>query len=513
MSDPLHILLLEDDASDAALIARELRQAFPCTIDRADSREDFAACLKARTPDLVLSDHRLASFSGMHALELMRQSSPDVPFIFVTGALDEETAVECLKAGAWDYVLKDRLVRLGPAVSAAMELRRTRLALKASQEQLLHTQRMDALGRLAGSVAHDYNNLMTAVVGYASLLAETMEGDPRKTDIDEIRLAGERAVNLTRQLLTFSRKQPMSMTALNLNEVVTGMERLLVRLLGDRSTLTLNLAPDIPTIQSDRGQLEQIVMNLVVNGGDAMADGGTVRIETSTVVLDSSHQRRHLDAQSGPHVCLAVRDSGSGIAPDILPRIFEPFFTTKSRGQGTGLGLATVHGAVRQSGGHVVVSSTPGHGSEFRVYLPVGTDVAPPVRAAVAPHHTSLAGTESILVVDADDLVVRLARRVLASRGYQVITACTRREAIGALRRADSVHLLLTDAALPDADGSQLIRDALASNPQLSVIVMSAALDGLRDDANEDLQRWNLLTKPFSPSDLLTRVRDVLDRR
>lgn len=515
MSPPLRILLLEDDASDAALIQRELRrQSLDCTIERVDNREEFTANFQQHPPDLVLSDHRLAAFSGMHALELIRNAAPDVPFIFVTGALDEETAVECLKAGAWDYVLKDRLVRLGPAVAAAMELSRTRKALKESQEQLLHTQRMDALGRLAGSVAHDYNNLMTAVVGYASLVAETMDGDPRKADIDEIRLAGERAVSLTRQLLTFSRKQVMTVTALSVNDVIGGMERLLTRLLGDRVKLEVDLAADLASIDADPSQLEQVIMNLAVNAGDAMPSGGRLTIKTSAVTLDEGHRVRHPEAEIGPHVLLLVRDGGSGIAPNVLPRIFEPFFTTKPRGRGTGLGLATVYGAVRQWNGHIAVSSAVGAGTEFRIYLPVGSDRVAPVRPTMPQRTTSLAGTDTVVLVETDDLVRGLARRVLSSRGYHVIEARNRREALQVLQSAATVDLLLTDASLADGDGRELAALVTASRPAIRVLITSALMDRETGDTDHretvDGSRYPILSKPFTPIGLLEKVRDVL---
>ncbi len=516
MSHPLRILLLEDDPADAALIQRELRrQSLDCTIDRVDNREEFTQRFQQNPPDLVLSDHRLAAFSGMHALELIRNAAPDLPFIFVTGALDEETAVECLRAGAWDYVLKDRLVRLGPAVEAAMELRRTRAALKESQEQLLHTQRMDALGRLAGSVAHDYNNLMTAVMGYASLVAETMDGDPRKADIEEIRLAGERAVNLTRQLLAFSRKQVMTVSALRVNDVIAGMQRLLARLLGDAVALDLDLAPNLPSIDADPSQLEQVIMNLAVNAGDAMPGGGRLTVKTGSVVVDEGHRARHPEAELGPHVLLLVRDGGAGIAPDVLPRIFEPFFTTKPRGRGTGLGLATVYGAVRQWNGHIAVSSTVGAGTEFRIYLPVGSERAAFVRPAMPQKTTSLAGTDRVVLVEADDLVRGLARRVLVSRGYHVMEARNRREALQVLQAAETVDLLLTETSLPDGDGHEFATLVAVSRPGTRVLMMSTVMDREPAEAGgpegRALPRYAFLSKPFTPIGLLEKVREVLD--
>jgi CheY-like chemotaxis protein/two-component sensor histidine kinase len=351
---------------------------------------------------------------------------------------------------------------------------------------------------------------MTAVVGYAALVAETMDGDERREDVEEIRRAGERAVALTRQLLAFSRKQAITFTSVQINDIVSGVERLLRRLLGERIKLDLDLAPNLPSIDSDHAQLEQVIMNLAVNAGDAMPDGGRLTIKTSAVTVDDAHRRRHAEAETGPHVCLTVRDGGTGIAPEILPRIFEPFFTTKPRGQGTGLGLATVYGVVRQSNGHIAVSSTVGAGTEFRVYVPVGSEHAPLVRPAVAARETSLAGTEIIVLVDADDGVRGLARRVLESRGYRVIAARNRREALQALTDAPVVDLLITDVSLPDGDGQMLATMTRESRTGTRVLFTSGYLDREIAGSRDAQTTANLLPKPFTPIGLLEKVRDVL---
>jgi signal transduction histidine kinase len=506
--------LLEDNAEDAALVARELRRVLPtCDLRRVDTREQFVAAVSAREQDIILSDHRLADFSGMHALEIARERQPGVPFIFVTGSLDEETAVECVKAGAWDYVIKDRLVRLGPAVRAALELRRTRNALRDSQEQLLHTQRMDALGRLAGSVAHDFNNLMTAVIGYSALLAESMVDDPRRADLDEIRHAGERAVGITRQLLAFSRKQVIEFKPVHVNAQMEGLSRLIARLLGESITLDVTCAPDLPYVYSDPGQLEQVLINLAVNARDAMPDGGSLAIATSAVTIDADHQSRHQDAALGPHVRLSVVDSGTGIPDEVLARMFEPFFTTKPRGQGTGLGLATVYGIVRQSNGHIVVSTSMGRGTRFDIYLPaMAYDAAgdhPVMRRS-----SSVAGTEHVLVVERDPSVRGLARRILSSHGYHVWPAGTTAEAFAVAQAHERLDLAIVDDVLlpTHGDADALCASIQALHPRVRIVFTSGSIEQGAGDAHCPTPSARVvIAKPFGPEQLLERVRGVLD--
>jgi len=503
---PLQVLLLEDNPEDAQLIVRELHRSLPaCQVQRVDDGDEFLAALDERLPDLVVSDHRLSAFSGMHALELVRQRAPDLPFIFVTGALDDETAVECVKAGASDYVLKDRLARLGSSIQRALELQRTREALRQSQEQLLHTQRMDALGRLAGSVAHDYNNFMTAIIGYAELLLDATEGDPRQDDVKEILHAGQRATALTRQLLAFSRKQAVEIIALQLNDVIADVEPMLRRLLGDRIVLDVACGASLPLIEADQGQLEQVIVNLAVNARDAMPAGGRLAISTSQLDPEGPAPLDFPDAEPGVHVCLSVHDTGGGIPPDVLPRIFEPFFTTKARGQGTGLGLATVYGIVRQVRGRILVRSTPATGSEFRLYFPATTLPPRPALSGAPIAGSSRAGTETILLVEDDESVRTYTARVLASHGYEVLPACDGRTARRIASERSDLSLILTDAMLPDVDGTRLAAEIAGQNGNVRVLVMSAWLDV------ETSGRFRFLQKPFNRDALLEIVRAVLD--
>jgi signal transduction histidine kinase len=514
MDDVLRVLLLEDVPDDAELVERELRRTFPSADLRCvDSRDAFVASIGDFDPQLILSDHRLVSFSGMDALHIAVERIPDRPFIFVTGSLDEETAVECIKAGAWDYVLKDRLVRLGAAVSGAIELQRTRATLQRTREQLLQAQKMDALGRLAGGVAHDFNNLATAILGYCELLSETFDDrDPRRGDIGEIRYAAERGAALTQRLLAFSRKQLIDFQPLQINEIVRGTKRLLERLIGENVRVETRLTEDLGWVLSDPGQIEQVLMNLAVNARDAMPQGGTLVIETANMIIDESHLETNPDANAGPHIMLSMSDTGIGMNESTLSRVFEPFFTTKPRGEGTGLGLATVYGIVRQAGGHIVLKSKPEAGTTFRVLLPrTAAPLRPPV-ARPAPAATVAGGNEHVLLIEDNPSLRRLTRRVLARHGYRVLEASSGFAALANMDETkDPIDLILTDVILPDISGPEVARRLRSRFPQVPALFISGYTDddvlrrGLLHDGAPFLQ------KPFTADALALRVREVLD--
>jgi two-component system cell cycle sensor histidine kinase/response regulator CckA len=764
ISDPLRILILEDVPMDAELVEYELARArIPFAARRVDTREDFVRELDAFQPDLILSDYTLPRFDGMAALSLARQWAPAVPFLIVTGSVNEETAVGCMKAGATDYLLKSNLARIGPAIEGALarvqsrrekaraeealrrseanlraifnnsvqcfvlvdrdgtiqalnrtavewgerilgrrfeegdriydfipdaaegfraalggecrqvercirdrggyerwfdtthapvvdeqgvvigvclnaqevsERKRAEQALRESEaryrdlfdnasdlvcatapdgrflyvnrawhdgigytdadlaghrflelvhadsrdryldivaralagetlnhvelvlvtrsgapitvegnvsatvgdgqevtlrgiyrdvterkrveEQLRRAERMQAAGRLAGGVAHEVNNMMTGVIGFSEFVLQSLAtDDPRRAEVQEIIKAGSRAADVTRQLLAFTRQQLLRPEILELNQALGSVERLLRRSLGEEHRLEFHLSSDTGRVQADRGQLEQVLINLVLNSRDAMTGRGRVTISTEPVILDQAYAQRHGEAGivPGEYVRLTVSDTGYGMTAEVQTQIFEPFFTTKPVGQGTGLGLSTVYGIVKQSGGFIWVYSEPGLGTAFKIYLPrLG---AGEIAAPSPDGNGALArGSETILVVEDEEMVRALACRALRERGYQVLEARHGIEAVQQVeQRNGTIDLVISDVVMPQLGGRELGLRLALLDPGLPVLYMSGY-------TGEDVIQRGLLDpdapfqqKPFTPDGLTRKVREMLDSR
>ncbi|HEU4763454.1 MAG TPA: response regulator [Gemmatimonadales bacterium] len=749
-------MLVEDMASDAELIARALdRAGFAAEIRRVQTEPELTEALRTFAPALLLTDHSLPRFSAREALRVAARLAPGLPVIVVTGSLDEETAAEYIRAGATDYVVKERLFRLGPAVRRALELaaahrreataearfralienggdvviiagadqvaryaspsiytllgvrpedyvgkpafrrvhhddaalavtlfrdlvtrpgarvqrelrvlhtdgswrlvsvtaenriadpniggvvahlrditdqrraeeqrleadrrfrelvgsaplgicqatvdgrfllvnrelarilgyesqaelaqrpaaelyadpaERDRLIREAVEDHRPHTtkvtwrrrdgslariqltvraatgldgtvryleafardvttdekldeqyrqsQKLEAVGRLAGGVAHDFNNVLTAILGSCDLVTADLPPDaPARGDIAEIRRAGERAVALTRKLLAFSRLRPTAPVPLDVNSIIQDVIAMLRRLLGEDITIDLLLASDLGTARADPGELEQVLMNLAVNARDAMPDGGRLLIETANVQVDDATAARIPDLTPGPYLRLVVSDTGTGIPAGVLEHIFEPFFTTKEMGKGTGLGLATVYGIVRRAGGQVVVETAEGQGTSFLIYLPRITE-SPAARARPDPV-TLPRGSETLLVVEDEDAVRRITRRVLQQQGYHVLEAAGGDDAIRiATASPEPIHLLVTDVVMPGMGGRDLAERLRALRPGIRVLYLS----GYADDAAVRLgvveARVAFLEKPYTVAALAQKVREVLD--
>ena len=380
------------------------------------------------------------------------------------------------------------------------------------EEQLRQSQKLESVGRLAGGIAHDFNNMLTAINGYAELIMGRLpETDPMREEVADIKRAAEKASLLTYQLLAFSRKQILRPKTLNLNDVVSDVSKMLQRLIGEDIAIVARLEADLDPVNADPGQVAQVLMNLSVNARDAMPDGGVLTLETANVDLDADYAAAHLGVQPGRYVMLAVSDTGIGMSPDIKRRIFEPFFTTKPVGKGTGMGLATVHGIVNQSGGSLWVYSEEGHGSTFKVYLPRALEPAARTENA-APGAALARGMETILLVEDEDMVRRLVRRTLEGCGYRILEATDGVAALDICGDGTPIALLITDVVMPRMSGRELAGRLSASRPGLRVLFMSGYTDtavtqhGMLDDATDFLQ------KPFTIQTLAEKVREVLDR-
>ncbi|MDE3243685.1 MAG: response regulator [Nitrospirota bacterium] len=635
MSSPLRLLHIEDNPLDCELIQRLLTaNGFVCETVRVDTQDAMLAALQESRFDLIFCDYTMPTFDGRTALAIARERCPEIPFIFVSGTIGEDHAVESLHRGATDYVLKDRLTRLPDVVRRALnevrersERRRAEDALQrlaaildattdcvatADKEghvqyinqggrrllgiaededvtsthipdyhpewagtlvmaeglpasvregawrgdtalltrdgrvipvsqiilchkdaagevdyystiardmseqqrleaQLRQAQKMEAVGRLAGGVAHDFNNMLMIIKGYSDLLlSRDLDAQVRKK-VEEIRKAGDRAAGLTRQLLAFSRKQVLQPAILDLKTVLANLGTLLQRVIGEDIDIRTLSDPTLGQVKADQGQIEQVVMNLVTNARDAMPHGGHLTIELRNVDLDEAYAQHHIGATPGRYVMLAASDTGCGMDRATLARIFEPFFTTKAPGKGTGLGLATVYGIVKQSGGYIWADSEPGHGTTFQLYLP-RTDEAATASPMRATGEAVPSGTETILLVEDEEKVRHLVSEMLTHYGYTVLIAPNGQEALRVAQDYTGViHLLVTDVVMPEMSGPELTRRVTLMRPE---VVKVLYMSGYTDDAivhhgvlDADMP---FLQKPFSPMDLMHKIREVL---
>ena len=639
---PINILIVEDSDDDARLLVNELQMAgFAPTWKRVETKTDYLANLGGHL-DIIFSDFHLPQFSTVLALELLQQSQLEVPLIIVSGTIGEERAVESLKAWATDYVLKDRMQRLVPAVRRALResheraerlnaekklaavrkqldnilehspaviyslkiegkcirpvwisrnvkqfmghpntetdgrvlwlnsihpddtgealdgesqvlqyghaVKEYRLrdkngnyrwvrdeqklvldadgrpaeivgswiditAQKQLEEQFRQSQKLESIGQLAGGVAHDFNNILTVIQGHASLLlSEPPVREVAGESLEIINHAAERAAMLTRQLLTFSRKQVMRPKLLDLNQVVADLTKMLHRVLGANISLQANYRPGLPKVRADAGMMEQVLMNLAVNSCDAMPSGGELIIRTTEETIDAEYAEKNPQATAGDHVCLAVTDTGCGIPPEDLLRVFEPFFTTKEVGRGTGLGLATVYGIVKQHHGWITIDSEVGKGTTFHIFLPVADETQKDDGNALEGTHTPH-GTETILLVEDEPAVRSLARDILRRQGYKILEADCGAAALKVWEaKRDIIDLVLTDIIMPGMNGHHLVEKLHAGKPSLPVIFTSGYSADVVGKDFELVEGVNFLQKPFTPLKVAQALRKVLDQ-
>jgi PAS domain S-box-containing protein len=436
---------------------------------------------------------------GDHEVTLKRRDGTTIPAVL--------TAVR-------DLDDQQRTARLRWTVRDVSQTKAAEEALRSSEERLRHSQRMESVGRLAGGIAHSFNNLLAAIAFQCELLDERLEtGDARRVHVEEIQKAGERAATLARQLLAFGRRQVLQPRVLPLNDVLHEMEPMLRRLIGEHIRLETQLDPEAGSIHADLGQLEQVILNLVVNAHDAMPGGGSLTLGTANVEIAAGSAEETHELHAGAYVQLTVADTGSGMSPDVLEHLFEPFFTTKERGKGTGLGLSTVNGIVYQSGGHIRVETAAGQGTRFFVLLPrAGEGAEPEPRPARPMTRQKRRGSEVVLLVEDEDNIREPAVEVLESRGYQVLAA---RDAAQALAVADEhpgpIHILVTDVVMPGRSGDWLAEQLAARRPGIRILYISGYPEDSIAHHGVLSPTQRFLQKPFPPGRFLEKVREVLE--
>lgn len=462
--------------------------------------------------DIAIADFQ-SGCGASEALRAVQERGIDLPVIVVTAKAKDAEVLAILKAGAADHLTRGKLMRLNAAVERELRSAKMRRDRSKLEEQFRQSQKMEAVGRLAGGVAHDFNNLLTVITGYSDLLLSGFDLTPsQRSALEQIRRSAERGGALTNQLLSFSRRQPMETRAVRLNQLVMQMEKMLRRLIGEDIELVVIPAAGTDAVEADPGRLEQVIMNLAVNARDAMPNGGKLTIETATVTLDESFSARQLGVAPGRFAQIAISDTGVGMDEETQSHLFEPFFTTKKAGRGTGLGLATAYGIVRQSGGAIRFESEVGKGTRVNVYLPVAGALEQEPEPASKP--SAPGGAETVLVVEDEARVRKLIVDVLASHGYNVIEATRGEEALRLCKRKNApIDLAVLDVVMPEMSGPQLALQIRPLCPGMRLLYISGYTDEAVVHHGIPESGADFLQKPFMPDALLRKVRETLDTK
>jgi len=517
---PLRVLVADDSENDVVILLHGLRKAgYAPQHQRVWAAAAMRAALQDQSWDIVISDYEMPGFGGFEALQVLKDSGHDLPFILVSAVVSEETAVAAMKAGANDFIMKSKLARLWPAIERELREAHTRAAkrsaedaLRKSEDQLRQAQKLEAVARLAAGVAHDFNNILTAIGGHGEmLLARLEEGDPKRKNVEQIAQCANMAAGLTRQLLTFSRKQVIEPRVLQLNEVIQNLQKMLRRLIGEDLEFDVVLDPAAGHIKADPGQMEQVIMNLAVNARDAMPQGGKLVVKTTCETLNNGRLKGMPGFQPGPCVMLSVSDTGTGMTEEVKAHLFEPFFTTKPAGKGTGLGLATCFGIIKQSSGHIEVESELGKGTTFKLYFPQVHEAVEPARTEGTARQ-AFGGTETVLVVEDDPAVRGLVVYALRERGYTVIEAADGGEGLRIARQHDGkIHLAFTDIVMPALGGKAMADELAAFRPDTKVLYTSGYTEDTIGHHGVLKPGIAFLQKPYLMATLASRVREVLD--
>ena len=512
MKSKLRILHVEDSEPDSELIHQMLvREGIECEIVRRDTKDEYIEDLKTRDFDLIFADCALPGFSGQHALELAREYAPEIPFIFVSGSIGEESAIESLHNGATDYVLKERLSRLVPAVTRAVEEHHEKEKNLEMEQRLRQAQQLEAVGTLAGGIAHDFNNILTIIRGYSSLLANESEATGRVNEIaGTIDQAARRGADLVNQLLAFARKSDGTFTATKVNQLIRSLAVMLRETMSRNILFEFQLDDTLPEILADAGQIERVIINLVTNARDAMPSGGKIIFATSRI-----HGTQGVaclaDAPNQDYLLLRVIDSGTGMNEDTRQHVFEPFFTTKPTGKGTGLGMPVAYGLMQSHHGAIDVFSELGKGTAVSLFFPILGEHHRQPTTRIPDVTKPSRGTETLLIVDDEEDVVGFLRLMLEAQGYRVLSAGSAEEAIEIfMQHRDEIDLLFSDVGLPSLDGFGLGHRLQELNPDLKIILASGYADRVREHALEsDIE--DFVSKPYSSDSILATIRTVLD--
>jgi len=512
MTIPLRVLIIEDSQNDCDLLLGALsRGGYEVAHERVYSEAALTAALEQDPWDIVISDYSMPGFKGTDALAMVRGSGLDVPFVFFSGTIGEEIAVNAMRAGAQDYVIKGKSARLLPAIQRELRDAEVRRERKQMEQRVRQLEKFEALGKLAGGVAHDFNNVIGAIMGWAEIGADRVPaGSPESKLFRSIRDQADRAAGLTRQLLAYARRQILEPKNINLNQMVTETTAFLQKVIGEQIEVKTVLAADLGVTRADPSQIEQVLMNLCFNARDAMPKGGQLLIETRTVDLDEPACKRRADVPAGLYIRLSVCDTGVGMDRATMERIFEPFFTTKEVGKGTGLGLATVMGIVQQHGGFVDVYSEVGMGTAFRVYLPASEGSVEPLRQS--DETLVRGGTETILVAEDHEGMREMAQEILETLGYHLVIACDGEEAVHLFTaHQNDIALVILDVIMPKRDGTDVYERISGIKPGVPVIFASGYSDHGPQLAALAERGATILQKPYGSKVLARKVRELLD--
>jgi signal transduction histidine kinase len=512
MPQPLRVLFIGDSGADA--VEGQLRNGgFEPSFEQILTEAQLQSAL-SESWDIAISDFTVGEFGAMTALRVIQERGVDLPLIVVSARSKDADALLALQSGAADHLNRRNLVRLNAAVVRELRAARLRRDRNRLEEQFRQAQKMEAVGRLAGGVAHDFNNLLTVITGYSDMLLASRDlKESQRTALEEIRRSAERGGALTHQLLAFSRRQPLEARMVCINELVMQIEKMLKRLIGEDIELVTIPAAAQDVVEADPGRLEQVIMNLVVNARDAMPNGGKLTIETGTVKLSEHFSAKQMGLPPGPYVTLSITDTGIGMDEATQSHMFEPFFTTKHPGRGTGLGLATAYGIIRQSGGAIQILSQLGKGTTARIFLPPAR-VKTPAAAEKSVHVGPMTGAETILLVEDEARVRKLIVDVLTSRGYRVLEATRGEEALRVSQQhTGAIDLMVVDVVMPEISGPELVRKIAPTRPGTHVLYISGYTDEAIVHHGIPESGAAFLQKPFLPDALARKVREVLDTR